>query len=914
MPLTPGSRVGQYEVLSTLGAGGMGEVYRARDLKLNREVAIKVLLPAIAEDPDRLTRFAREAQLLASLNHPNIAHIHGFEDGQPLHALIMELVEGPTLAERIERGPIPLAEALTIARQLAEALEAAHDRGIVHRDLKPANIKVRPDGTVKVLDFGLAKAIEPAGVSGSNAANSPTLSIHATQAGVILGTAAYMSPEQASGRIVDRRSDLWAFGVVLIEMLTGRRLFEGETISHVLAAVLTKDPDWGALPATTPPPIRRLLRRCLERDRKKRLGDAMVARLEIDDALTQAGDRDTVATTVAQPRRGWRQRLPWVAAVLLLATLASALTLWLVRRSASSSSSGVSRFKIALPAAEAVAISLNDRDLAISPDATTVVYTAGADRHLAVRYLNQLDSVSLPGVSNARAPFLSPDSRWVGFFEHFDEGLTNTTARETLLRKMPLAGGQPLVICKVNGGSRGASWAADDSIVFATGDLSTGLLRVSARGGDPTVLTKPDPAKGEVDHLFPSVLPNARGVVFTIALKGGSDRQVAVLDQTTGQTKVLIPNSGPAEFIETGRLAYARDGTLWVVGFDLRSLEIVGDPVPMVERTLSPNVATFSVSRGGALAYVTGAAESPRSLVWVNREGKQEAVAAPPHAYRQVRLSPDETRAAVATAFVDDYVVWTWDFARRVLARLTFEPLSGNVVWTANGRSILFSSGPRAARLMTRRAADGAGLPETLTEAARQVRPTSVSPDGTLVVFEDTLPATAYDLMLLRLDGNRLEPLLQTPFDERNGDVSPDGRWLAYESNASGRNEIYVRPFPNVNDGQYQISSGGGRTPAWARNGRELFFVNGTSLLSTRVQLAPTFRAEEPATLFTDPSLLFDMRLLTSGSTLRTYDVTGDGQRFLMIKLGVGASQNPADDIVVVQNWFEELKAKVPTK
>ena len=921
MSLVTGARLGPFEILSPLGAGGMGEVYRARDTTLNRDVAIKVLLAAVASDPDRLQRFSREAQLLASLNHPNIAQVHGIQEEGGVRALVMELVEGPTLAERIALGPIPLADALPIAKQIAEALEGAHEQGIIHRDLKPANIKVRPDGTVKVLDFGLAKALDPAAGVGANVSNSPTLSMHATQAGLILGTAAYMSPEQASGRAVDRRSDLWAFGVVLIEMLTGRHVFEGETVSHVLAAVLTKDPDWTALPANTPAPIRKLLRRCLEKDRKKRLSDAAVARLEIDDALTAPATDAAAAAVSWGPARTGSHRMSSFAAVALFAAMASGLAVWLWTRSSAPPSSPLTRFAMTLPSVEALAPSLNDRDLAFSPDGKHLVYTAGSERQLAIRFLDRIDPVTLAGISHARAPFLSPDGRWVGFFEQLDEGLNNSTPRESSLRKVPIAGGQPLVICKVMGGSRGATWGSDDSIVFATSDPSTGLLRVSARGGDLTVLTKPDRAKGEEDHFFPSALPGARGVLFTIAGQRFTDRRVAVLDLKSGQSKVLVGNGGQAEYLESGHLAYVVDGSLWAVRFDLNNLEVVGEAVPVMERAMSRNFASFSVSRYGGLAYVPAIDDTERSLVWVDRGGRQQPIGAPSRRYRLARLSPDGTRLAIGTlesvAEDGEYIIWTLDLAQRVLTRLTFDPTpSYNPVWDSDGGQIFFQSGPLGAPSLVRRRADGTGSAERLVSGGSQLRPTSISPDGKRLIFEQPNAGTAYDLMMLQMDGSkRVEPLIQTTFDERDGEVSPDGRWIAYDSNESGRNEIYVRPFPNVKDGQYQISTGGGRTPAWARRGHELFFVNASSLFSVPVQLAPTFRAGQPAKLFDASSLLLDGRYLPSGSSLRTYDVSGDDQRFLMMNTAASASNDrQVPDIVIVQNWFEELKAKVPAK
>jgi len=915
--LLTGRRLGVFEVHGLLGVGGMGEVYRATDTRLGREVAIKILPRAFNDDPARLLRFQREARLLASLNHPHIGAIYGLEDAGDVTALVMELVEGEDLSQKIEglraKGSgLPLDEALPIARQIAEALEAAHEQGVVHRDLKPANIKVRTDGTVKVLDFGLAKAVDPTG-SSPGLTTSPTLSL-ATQAGVLLGTAAYMPPEQAKGKTVDKRADLWSFGCVLFEMLTGRRPFEGETISDVLARIIEREPDWTALPAKTPRSIRTLLRRCLEKDPRRRLDSAAVARLEIEEASISPTTGDVPPNEV---HRGaaWRSRA--LVAVAVLAAAVVAVGIWAVTRPAQTPPGPVSRFAITLPPPLPVAFSINDRDVALSADGTRLVYAAGDQAHLMVRALDQLDAVPLPGIANARAPFLSPDGRWIGFFERLDEGVTTgPVTQRTALRKVSVSGGAPLVVCTTTGASRGASWSPDDSIIFATSDPATGLLRVPAGGGDAEVLTKPDTDRGERDHYFPSVLPDGRGVLFTITSHGLGNREVAVLDLKTGRRKTLIRSGSQAEYIDTGHLIYADGGTLWAVRFDLSTLNVVGDAAPIVDQVLTLGAADFTLSRRGTLVYVPTRTEKARSLAWVTRNGVAEPISAPPNAYVVPRLSPDGTRVAlqIRTGDQNSADIWTWDFDREQLTRLTFGPAAHfGPVWTPAGRQVIFGSRYEKTLALHRRAADGTGQDEQLLEGPRQQRANAVSPDGARLVFENETETAGYDLMLLSLTGTpHVEPLLQTPFDERNASLSPDGRWIAYDSNESGQSQIYVRPFPNVANARYQISTGGGRTPLWSPTGHELFFHNRMSMMAATVQLTPGFSAGTPRKLFDASSLVLDGRFTTNGGTYRTYDVSRDGQRFLMIRENAGAGDGAAPaSMIVVQNWFEELKAKL---
>jgi Tol biopolymer transport system component len=902
----------------------MGEVFRARDTRLNRDVAIKALPDSFASDAERVARFTREAQTLASLNHPHIGQIYGLEESGGVCALVMELVEGDDLSQRIARGAIPLDEALPIAKQIAEALEAAHEQGIIHRDLKPANIKVRPDGTVKVLDFGLAKAMEPAVGSrrAANAANSPTITTPAmTQAGMILGTAAYMSPEQARGKLVDKRADIWAFGAVLFEMLASRRAFPGEDITDTTVSVVSKEPDWSALRTPMPAGLHRLLRRCLKKDAKARMRDIGEARQQIEDLLSGAPEEMATAASVSAslPVAATRRRTVAAASVTLLVG-ATVLGTWALTHTPVAKLQPM-RFVIVPPAAQPLRIQGADRDLALSPDGTHLVYVSG-DGQLMVRAMDQLDAVPLAGITGARSPFFSPDGRWVGVFT----GGVLGAAGE--LKKVSISGGPPLSLCRYQGAPRGASWGPDDTIVFATNDSNSGLFRVSAAGGEPTVLTTPDAAHGEADHIFPSVLPGGRAVLFTIRLAGVDYTvQVAVLDLTTGQRTILIRTGSQAEYVDTGHIVYALAGTLRAVRFDLGRRTVESDPVPVVEQVMTQfnGAAEFSVSRQGTLVYVpgVGTTEAPRSLVWVTRQGQEAPITAPPRAYTSPRLSPDGTRVALALDAQEG--IWIWDLARKTLTRLTDTPaFYSDPVWTPDGRRVIFASSLGGIPNLFWRAADNTGTVERLTTSPNAQVPTAMAPDGTRLIVREIVPTTGGDLRVLRLEGpsgrpgaasatpltaaaRQTETLLQTAFNEDGGEISPDGRWLAYESNDSGPFQISVRPFPNVESGHWTISSSGGTRPAWARSGRELFYLDGTNAVTAvSVHTTPTFRAGTP-------TKLFDGRYY-SYVLSRSYDVSPDGQRFLMIKDSASGDQpSTLPGIVVVVNWAEELKAKVPT-
>jgi serine/threonine-protein kinase len=881
----------------------MGEVYRSRDTKLNRDVALKILPGSFTHDPERLARFRREAQVLAALNHPYIGAIYGLDEANGEQFLVLELVDGESLDKKIARGPIPVDEALTMARQIAEALEAAHEKAIIHRDLKPANIAVTRDGQVKVLDFGLAKATDVASGTSGELANSPTITSPAmmTGVGVILGTAAYMAPEQARGRAVDKRSDIWSFGCVLIEMLTGRRAFDGEDISTTLAAVLKTEPVWSALPATVPFSLRRLLSRCLQKDPKTRLRDIGEARIAIDDILSGA----LVESAPSAPgrRAPWWRRAAVPGAVALTASLASAAIVWFVAQS-TLAQPHVWRFQIAPPSTAALTLSGLSRYVALTPNGSHLIYVGANGTTLFVRALDGLEATPLVRGTALRDPFVSPDGRWVGFFEG-----------PQTLKKVAIEGGPVSLVARLDNFENGATWATDDAIIFATSSSTTGLQRVSADGGTPTVLTRPDRAHGEANHAWPEALPGGQAVLFTVtATSGGLDAaSLAVFDLRHDRPTILLRGGSDAHYVPNGHLVYAAGGTLRAVGFDPKSLTIGATTTAVVPGVLTTSLgaAEASVAADGTLVYVGGQAGSGAAptLVWIDRQGRETPISAPPHPYAYPRLSPDGTRVAITVQGRIDRAtnVWLWDLAHGTLTPVTSDPaLNTSPVWR-DRRRVVFASNRTGPFNLFSQAADNTGTVDHLFDSPNVQFPTDVSPDGRVIVTELS-QKTGQDVRALPLDGTgNAQALIHTTADERNGVVSPDGRWLAYEANDSGRFEIYVNPFQDVNSGRWPVSTSGGTQPLWARSGQELFYVapDGT-LMRVAVTAGPSWTASTPT------KVLEGLRVLANGGNFpRNYDITADGQRFLMLKAVVS---DAPPEIVVIKHFDEELKRLVPVK
>ena len=873
MALAAGTRLGPYEILTALGAGGMGEVYRAHDTKLNRDVALKILPDAFVSDPDRMARFMREAQTLAALNDPHIAHIHGLEESDGVRALVMELVEGEDLAERITRGPIPLDEALPIARQIAEALEAAHGQGTIHRDLKPANIKVRRDGVVKVLDFGLAKAMDPVSSPFTAAAltNSPTITSPAamTGAGIILGTAAYMSPEQARGRAVDKRADIWALGCVLYEMLAGIRPFAGDDVTDTIAAVVRTEPDWSKLPADTPAAIRRLLRRCLEKDRTHRLSDAAVARLEIDDALSPLAadakiEHPAPPTSHGALVAGWHRAVPWAGAAAL--GVALMLVLW-------------APWRKTLPPPAPVRVSVE----------------LGVD-----------GSLSNADVGNVAT--LSPDGQWIAFFA------------DEKLKKIAVTGGAAVTLCDAPV-VRGGTWGEDGTILFAS---RTSLLRVSSGAGKSAPLTPL--AGGEVSQRWPQLLPGGQSVLYTAGTgttaAGYNDANLVVQALPAGTRKVVQRGGYHGRYLPSGHLIYLHDGTLFAAPFDLDRLEITDQPVPAVTGVTS-NEGTgggqFAVSATGTLVYLPGETNTGGVPIhWTDHEGITTPLRVTQASWFNLRFASDGRRLAMdITQGPPD--IWIYEWARDTLTRLTSDPGGARKpVWTPDGSRIVFASGradsraDRSALNLFWQRADGSGEAQRLTESRNPQLPASWHPSGKFLAFEEQTAQTSYDLMILPLEGDdrsgwkpgKPTVFLNSPFAEHEPMFSPDGRWLAYSSNESGRNEVYVRPFPGPG-GKSQISTSGGIFPTWSRTRHELFY----SSLDQRIMVAPyavegdSFRAEKPG-------LWSDVRYSDRGPN-RMFDLHPDGERFAFAPVTQAPVAKP-DHLAFIFNFFDELRRIAP--
>jgi serine/threonine protein kinase/Tol biopolymer transport system component len=895
-----GRQLGPYQLISELGRGGMGEVYEAKDTKLGRNVAIKVLSEEFAKDEMRIARFRREAKLLASLNHPNIAALYELEESDGMEFLVLECVSGETLAERIKRGRIPIDDALPLFRQIAEALEAAHEKGIIHRDLKPANIKVTPEGNVKVLDFGLAKAL--AREIPAQGLTQSTVSISdATETGVLLGTAPYMSPEQARGNAVDRRADIWAFGCCLHESLSGRATFLRKSASETIAAILKEEPGWQSLPDDTPPGIRNLLRRCLAKDPNHRLQHIGDARVEIEEAIELQSRQVPKEPRIQRTRRMLVSAK--IMAVLAVAAVLSGLLFWFLPNAGMPPAQNVTRVVITLP--DGLSLSDDPIGVAISPDGKEVVFVAtggGGRRLYSWPMQEEFEAKPIPGTDGACSPFFSPDSQWIGFFA------------EGKLKKVKFGGAVPITLCDFEHNvaeddfygiySSCATWGADDNI-YLTHSQTPGLSRVSAEGGEPEAIAGIERRKDELRYNSPQLLPGGHRVLFTISIGGGySNDSIVAASLDTGERRTLIKGGTRGRYVESGHLMYFSGESLMAVPFNLKQMKVAGPPLPLPQQRQNETwlPGNFSTSKQGILVYVKRQSVSERELIWVDRHGNVQPIPVKLRMYWMPRLSPDGRRLCLTAT---DRIMKTWilDLERGDLT--LFGSRSHIGVWTPDGKRIAFSSNREGhSHNLFWQPADGSGAAERLTTSDYHEDPASWSPDGKVLAFARNHPNTGWDIWLLHMDGRREEPFLVTNLDEFHPMISPDGRWIAYVSSKSGTCNVYVQSFPDRGR-EHPISTGYGNDPLWSPNGKELFYRDGNKVMAVAVETDPVFDAKKPELLFEAPTLG------SVGYGSANYDITKDGRRFIMIR---PKAQPIPTQIHVVLNWFEELKQRAPVK
>jgi Tol biopolymer transport system component/predicted Ser/Thr protein kinase len=903
MAILPGRRLGPYEILSGIGAGGMGEVYKARDTRLDRIVAIKVLPTHLADKPDLRERFEREARTVASLNHPHICTLHDIGQQDGVDYLVMEYLEGETLAQRLLKGSLPLEQVLQYAIEIADALDKAHRKGVTHRDLKPGNIMLTKTGT-KLLDFGLAKLKQEVVPANVQLSQLPTANDPLTARGTIVGTLQYMAPEQLEGKEVDARTDIFAFGVVVYEMATGKRAFEGKSQASLMVAILEREPPaMSSLQPMTPPALDRVVKKCLAKDPEERWQNAHDLMSELK-WIAEGGSQVTFAPTATAKgiRTLGRRGIVLSVGALLFGVAIASLAVWNLRPSPSPQP--VSRTVINLPPGQQLAGLDLGPAVALSPDGTHLAYVArqGGTQQLYLRAMDSLEAQPIPGTEGAINPFFSPDGQWVGFF----------AGRK--LKKVSVSGGAALNLVDALQ-PQGASWGSQGTIAFGQRNIAP-LLQMPDSGGTPQPLTRLE--KGEQSHRWPEFLPGGKAVLFAsgAGVTNWASPKIAVQSFGTGERRNLFQGGTQPRYAPSGHLVYAQGGSLMAVPFDPQRLVVTGAAVPVVEGVLqSPTTgaAQYSFSATGSLVYASGGLQSnQRRLVWVDRKGVEQVLPAPTHSYRSPRLSPDGRRVA-ATIEESESNIWLYDLARETLTRLTFQG-SYNLMgaWTPDGKRIAFESDKEEPPNIFWQLADGSGGLERLTSSEYIQAPNSWSPDGQLMAFFEITPTTGYDIWVLRLGDpsagqgqvRKAQPFLQTSFAESVPQFSPDGRWLAYISDESGRFEIYVQPYPGPG-GKWQISTEGGTEPVWNHNGRELFYRSGDKMMAVDIATQPSFAAGKPR-------MLFEGQYVPTPATIPNYDVSPDGQRFLMLK-PIEQAQAAPTQINVVLNWFEELKRRVPS-
>ncbi len=885
-----GTSIGSYEVLSALGSGGMGDVYRARDTKLNREVALKFLPDELLSDDSLLARFDREAKLLATLNHPNIATIHSIEehDGKPF--LVLELVEGESVHERLLKGRPLVRETLEICRQVASGLEAAHKKGIVHRDLKPANVMVTPEGRAKVLDFGIAKPTKY-GQAAHDLSEAPdATAITATD--TLVGTGPYMSPEQIRDKPLDRRTDVWSFGCLMFEMLSGKRAFQRDTLADTLSAILERDPDWDLLPQKTPVSVRLLLRRCLAKEPTQRLQHIGDARIEISDVITGPVDGLTGRPEPAPAMPRW-QVAAGLASAIAAGLIVGALATWAMRPTIERPS--VNKFPIPIPAFQMLGVG-GAASMALSPDGQRLVYVArrGSSQRLFLRELDQFEPVPIDGSEGAESPFFSPDGEWVGFFA--DGGLW----------KIGVVGGEPVPLCSVSA-PRGASWGVDDFIYFST--ASAGISRVPSTGGNPEELTQPDSSQGEISHRWPQMLPGGDAVIFTIWVGADSDSTtIGAFSPSNGQVTPLVDNASYGRFASSGHLVFERDEGLWAAPFDAGGLT-VGDAVPMLDDVLTDSavgVPYFALSENGTIVYAPGGVLQPGpALAWVDLEGAVEPLPLPSRVFAYPRVSPDGRKLAVTIVDGELSNIYLSDLERGGgFNALTFEGNNSIPVWSPDSSQLAFASYRSEQWGLFMRPADLSGPPRELITGDSIKIPSSFSSDGNSLAYAEWDPEGTPDIRLLTIGSSSTqESFLSTPNDEYEAMFSPDDQWVIYVSNQTGQREVYMRGMGSAG-GTYQISTDGGTEPEWSVGGDEIYFRSGDRVMAVSVPRPPRFVAGTPRLLFDGP---YDSEAFFAAN----YDFDPHGNRFLVVS---NAQLVPTRELRVVLNWFEELQDRARTE
>ena len=891
-----GKLISHYRILEEIGRGGMGVVYKAEDTKLKRVVALK-FLSAIALGGEEKNRFLREAQAAAALNHPNICTVHAIDEVDGQMFIAMEFIEGQSLREKIEAGPLKIEEAIKFAMQIADGLQAAHEKGITHRDIKSANVMITEKGQAKIMDFGLAKL-----------ARSGTM---LTKEGMTLGTAAYMSPEQARGEMVDHRSDIWSLGVVLYEMISGRLPFRGEYEAAMMYSILNEEPEpLTSLRSNVPMDLEHVVAKALAKNPAERYQHADELPVDLKAVQTQSGTLSRFLATMAMPtsvqRSLQRRLLIFVGLIgILVGALVAGVAVWRLKPPNLLPASSHGRFEINLPPDAPVKI-LWDPSIAISPDGSRFVYVAHRDGvdQLFLRAIDQFEAKPIPGTENASSPFFSPDGNWVGYFD----------LEVRKLEKVSLQGGASITICDIPRASRGASWGSDDMIVFAA--FRRGLFRVSAAGGTSQAVTTLDPEVGENFHTFPHLLPGGKEVLFTLAtshIESFDDARLEIVSLKTGQRKTLLEGGSHAYYLPTGHIVYARAGVLMAAPFDLKRLELTGSPFEVLKGVVTSDLngeAQFSFSRDGTLIYVPGGPEFYYSkLVWINRKGEVRPFPLSSRIFGMIRFAPDGKRLAVHIE-AGTAQIWLYELKRGTLTRLTDEWDNQSPVWTPDGERVIFNKSiPGRPGLFWQLAGGSAPAEQIhLAEGGLSGRgwPTSMSPDGRFLAYTQSHPSNREDIWILPIEGKPTPSLfIGTRFNEHDPMFLPDGKWIAYISDETGRYEVYVQPFPGPGK-RWQISTAGGMSPLWAPNGRELFYRNGNKMMVVAVHTEPAFSAEKPKLLFENASLVQSWEGWTE------FDITRDGQQFVMIQKGEHST--PPTKLHVILNWFEEIKRKAAAR